>query len=101
MSINKGDLNNSFYSKIMLFGEYSIICGSMALTIPYSHFNGSLKFINNNHYTDLDFAQRSNHLLHEYYQQYLEPIAQNGGMPNKFNHKLFKKDIDEGLYFES
>ncbi len=85
----------------MLFGEYSIICGSMAVTIPYSHFNGSLKFINKNHYTDLDFARRSNELLREYYQQYLLPTAENGNLPNKFNYKLLEKEIDEGLYFES
>lgn len=101
MSANKERLNNSFYSKIMLFGEYSIICGSMALTIPYSHFNGSLKFINKNHYTDLDFARRSNQLLREYYQQYLQPIAEKNGLPDKFNYKLFGKELDEGLYFES
>ena len=101
MSINKGTVNSPFYSKIMLFGEYSIICGSMALTIPYSHFNGSLKFINKNHYTDLDFARRSNQQIREYYQQYILPIADKGGLPKKFNYKLFAKEIDEGLYFES
>ena len=101
MSSSKENLNNSFYSKIMLFGEYSIICGSMALTIPYSHFNGSLKFINKNHYTDLDFARRSNSQLRKYYTEYLQPIAENGGLPEKFNHKLFEKEINEGLYFES
>ena len=101
MSSIKENLNNSFYSKIMLFGEYSIICGSMALTIPYSHFNGSLKFINKNHYTDLDFARRSNSQLRKYYLEYLQPIAENGGLPERFNHKLFEKEINEGLYFES
>ena len=101
MSANKERLNNSFYSKIMLFGEYSIICKSMALTIPYSHFNGSLKFINKNHYTDLDFARRSNQQLREYYQQYLLPTAKKGTLPLKFNHKLMGEEIDEGLYFES
>ena len=101
MSSIKENSNNSFYSKIMLFGEYSIICGSMALTIPYSHFNGSLKFINKNHYTDLDFARRSNSQLRKYYLEYLLPIAENGGLPERFNHKLFENEINEGLYFES
>ena len=85
----------------MLFGEYSIICGSMALTIPYSHFNGSLKFINKNHYTDLDFARRSNQQLREYYKQYLQPMAENGKLPDKFNAELLGKELNEGLYFES
>ena len=100
MSIKK-EGNNHFDSKIMLFGEYSIICNSMALTIPYSHFNGSLKFMNNNHYTHLDFARRSNKQLLEYYQKYLLPIAENGSLPGKFNYKLMGKEINEGLYFES
>lgn len=101
MSANKETLTNPFYSKIMLFGEYSIICGSMALTIPYSHFNGSLNFINKNQYTDLDFARGSNQQLREYYQQYLLPTAEKGGLPEKFNYKLLGKEIDAGLYFES
>lgn len=101
MSINKQNHNNSFDSKIMLFGEYSIICNSMALTIPYSHFNGSLRFINKNHYTDLDFARNSNQQLREYYEQYIEPIAKKNGLPSKFNHKLLEKEIGDGLYFES
>lgn len=101
MSAKKKIRNNSFYSKIMLFGEYSIICGSMALTIPYSHFNGSLKFINKNHYTDLDFARRSNRQLREYFKQYLQPMAEKGNLPDKFNAELLRNDLNEGLYFES
>ena len=73
----------------------------MALTIPYSHFNGSLRFINKNHYTDLDFARNSNQQLREYYEQYIEPIAKKNGLPSKFNHKLLEKEIGDGLYFES
>ena len=101
MSKNKETLNNPFHSKIMLFGEYSIIYGSMALTIPYSHFNGSLNFINKNQYTDLDFARSSNRQLRDYFQKYLQPTGEKGGLPEKFNYQLLGKDIDEGLYFES
>lgn len=101
MSKKKAQRTNSFDSKIMLFGEYSIICNSMALTIPYSHFNGSLKFINKNHYTDLDFARHSNKQLLNYYQHYIYPLAEQKSLPSKFNHKLFKKELAKGLYFES
>ncbi|MGV8964005.1 MAG: mevalonate kinase [Candidatus Saccharimonadaceae bacterium] len=101
MSENKETLNNPFHSKIMLFGEYSIIYESMALTIPYSHFNGSLNFINKNQYTNLDFARSSNKQLREYYQKHLLPTAMKGDLPKKFNFKLLGKEIDEGLYFES
>src|SRR5690606_38290491 len=101
MSENKDTLHNPFHSKIMLFGEYSIIFGSMALTIPYSHFIGSLQFGNKNKSTDLDFAHRSNQQLREYYQQYLLPTGVQGILPEGFNYKLLGKEIDDGLYFES
>ena len=90
----------TFHSKIMLFGEYSIILGSMGLTIPYAHFNGSLGFINKNKYTDLDFARRSNNLLIDYYV-YLEQLNQKHELPEDFDISHLKKDLDSGLYFES
>lgn len=101
MSTNKERNDNTFHSKIMLFGEYSIIFGSMALTIPYSHFRGSLQFANKNHSPNLDFAHRSNQQLSHYYQQYLLPTGEQGNLPAGFNYKLLGKEIDEGLYFES
>ena len=55
--------NETFYAKILLFGEYSIMCDSMALTVPYTHFKGELSFINDDKYTDLDFAAESNKSL--------------------------------------
>ena len=101
MSTHKERTDKTFHSKIMLFGEYSIIFGSMALTIPYSHFNGSLQFVNTNNSIDLDFAHRSNQQLREYYQQYLLPAEVQGILPEGFNYKLLGKEIDDGLYFES
>ena len=41
-----------FYAKVMLFGEYSVICDSMGLTMPYTHFTGELSFISDEKYTD-------------------------------------------------
>lgn len=89
-----------FYSKIMLFGEYSIILDSMGLTIPYAHFNGELGFINKNRYTDLDFARRSNRQLTDYYR-YLAELENQHRLPENFNLQQMARDIDEGLYFES
>jgi len=98
----KENSNNSsiFHSKIMLFGEYSIILGSMGLTIPYAHFNGSLEFINKDRYTDLDFAKRSNKLLTQYYD-YIVSLTQTNRLPENFDAQRMGKDIERGLYFES
>jgi mevalonate kinase len=97
MQKKAGDI---FFSKIMLFGEYTIIKGSMGLTIPYSHFNGQLAFPNRESYTDLAFAQRSNQHLYDFWY-YLQSMVNNKSMLSNFNTEQLKKDLDNGLYFES
>jgi len=89
-----------YYSKVMLFGEYSIILGSMGLTIPYAHFNGELKFINKTSYTDLDFAQNSNQQIREL-NNYISDLKKNKQLLHDFNSDKLNKDLDDGLYFES
>ena len=89
-----------FYAKILLFGEYSIMCDSMALTVPYTHFKGELSFINEDKYTDLAFAEESNKSLREFYD-YLKGLKNRGELIFDFNLDRFKADLDEGLYFES
>ncbi|MFP4448565.1 MAG: hypothetical protein ACLFPH_07500 [Bacteroidales bacterium] len=89
-----------FYAKIMLFGEYSIINNSMALTIPYSHFNGELKYIFQDNYTDYDFARQSNLELYNYLG-YLKKLKKNNQLPVDFDIESFSADLKKGLYFES
>lgn len=91
MSIN----NNIFHAKVLLFGEYSILLNSNGLTIPYSHFNGSLSFIKKDSYTDLNFAHNSNEHLKSY-AKYLDENA-----TDIIDTKTFVKDVENGLYFES
>jgi mevalonate kinase len=89
-----------FYAKIMLFGEYSVICDSMALTIPYSHFTGVLNFINQEQYTDYELAVESNRHLRSYLK-YLKGIQDGKASRFKLDLERFEKDIDNGLFFES
>ncbi len=89
-----------YYAKIMLFGEYSVICDSMALTIPYAHFKGELSFINDERFSDYYFAQTSNKYLAEYLE-YLKELKQKGQLKFKFDLERFEDDINRGLYFES
>ncbi len=89
-----------FYSKILLFGEYSILCDSMGLTIPYTHFKAELSFIMDNKYTDLDYARSSNKLLAQYIP-YLEDLKERGELKCVFNIDAFTNDIKRGLYLES
>jgi mevalonate kinase len=87
-----------FYAKILLFGEYSVIQGSMALSAPYGHFRGELSFIGEDKYTDYDFALESNHMLENYLKAL---IQENDGIYRIIDLKSFEKDIAQGLYFES
>lgn len=84
-----------FYSKILLFGEYSILFDSNGLTIPYSHFNGSLSYTNSKGYTDLDYAHESTMQLRKY-AEYLKKEAST-----IIDLTKLSTDLDKGLYFES
>ncbi len=93
MPLNK--LNHIFYSKILLFGEYSLLLDSNGLSIPYSHFNGRLTFIHKESYTDLEYAKKSNKQLIEY----CDFIEKN--YPNYIDINAFTQDLNRGLFFES
>ncbi len=90
----------AFYAKILLFGEYSVITGSMALTIPYGHFSGELSFIHEDKYTNYDFARWSNLQLRSLFD-YISNTRQHHDTELKLDMQRFRDDIDNGLYFES
>ena len=50
-------MSESFYSKILLFGEYSIIQGSDGLAIPFSKYSGVLKVGPVDHQGPLDLCE--------------------------------------------
>jgi mevalonate kinase len=84
----------------MLFGEYGVIRDSMALTIPYSHFTGELRFINQDQYTKFELAQESNKHLRGFLH-YLKSLKNQAGLKDKLDLVRLENDIDKGLYFES
>lgn len=92
--------NETFYAKILLFGEYSIMCDSMALTVPYTHFKGELSYVNDDKYTNLDFAAESNKSLYEF-AIYLKDLMKKGELLFEIDFDAFEKDVEAGLYFES
>lgn len=88
----------SFNSKILLFGEYSIIQDSMGLTLPYNEFNGKLSF----NASDIkeQFITESNEHLQEF-AAYLETLILNNTLPIDFDITAFKNDVANGMYFQS
>jgi len=89
-----------FYAKIMLFGEYSVICNSMGLIIPYAHFKGELGFLNKYRYTDYDFAIESNKMLKDYHSHLMD-LHQKGELKCNLELDHFKRDLSKNLFFES
>ncbi len=86
----------SFYSKILLFGEYGIIKDSKGLSIPYNFYNGALKT------TDRPNAiqERSNRHLKRF-ARYLTELESPLIKETDFDIDTFQADIEEGLYFDS
>ncbi len=85
-----------FYAKILLLGEYGVIMGSRALTIPFTHFMGELSNLNEEKYTDNAFALESNRQL----QQYVVWLKSKPEATHLLNINKLEEDISKGLYFE-
>ena len=89
-----------FYGKILLFGEYSVMCDSMALTVPYTHFQGELSFFNEDKYTNQAFATESNKVLKEFYQ-HLQSLNSKAELLASLDLNRLNNDLNHGMYFES
>ncbi|MDO9182138.1 MAG: mevalonate kinase, partial [Bacteriovorax sp.] len=85
--------DKKFYSKIILFGEYSVIQNSMALLIPYSLFEGKLTFRRDNT-TVIDSELKA-------FSLYLKQLIDSGQLNFQFDQTSFEFDISQGLYFDS
>lgn len=93
------DKASTFHSKILLFGEYSIIQDSMGLTVPYDIFKGSLTF-EPKEGLDPDFVTQSNQNLHQFLT-YLRAQIAAGHLNFDFDDAAFESDINNGIYFHS
>ena len=89
----------TFYAKILLFGEYTVIFNSMGLAVPYTKFNGQLRFMDEKQHGGDAFAVESNRQL-ELFAQYLSEIAGQDD-ERTFDTGRLESDIRKGLYFES
>ena len=82
-----------FYAKILLFGEYGIIKDSKGLAIPYNSYQGALKKT-----PQVSETAKDSNLKLEKYFTYLSNLKTELVV---FNLQEFRKDLDEGMYFDS
>jgi mevalonate kinase len=85
--------SKSFSSKIILFGEYSMIQHSNALLIPYSLFEGKLMFRTSND------GSRDPEL--RAFATYIKSLQKDGSLNFEFDLSSFEFDVGQGLYFNS
>lgn len=88
----------TYPAKILLFGEYSILLGSSALGTPFSYFNASLAFPDEDHGEDSDMAKKSNLDLKRMAGYFSTPSTD---LENILDLQRLANDIDAGLYFAS
>ncbi len=86
--------SRSFKSKILLFGEYTLIKGSMALSIPFGKYSGQLLFDTESRNSE------SNHYSVAYLLDYLYFLMESG-FHEQIDLHVFKQDIEHGLFFET
>lgn len=85
-----------FHSKVLIFGEYSILYNSKALTMPLKQFKGKFNFN-----PSCIKSKSSNASLRAFCRHMIKnhfPIDEQG---NIINVKRFQLELDKGLYFES
>lgn len=81
-------------SKILLFGEYTVLRGSAALALPFPMFGGHWAF-------------REKRGPHEGQQQlwgwltYLQDLQKQGKLLHDLDLILLEEDLERGMYFES
>ncbi len=86
--VEKIGLMKEFYSKLLLFGEYTVIKGSAALAIPYQRYSGQWRFAKE--------KTKSNKILGEWLV-----YLQQQTLDFDFQFDRFAADLANGLTFDS
>ena len=87
-------MRDRYYSKVILFGEYSMIFDATALMIPLKRFSAQWQFPQSRNKAA---SLTSNHSL----KQFCKYLSENETLSNLFDLQTFNKDLDEGLFLAS
>lgn len=83
-----------FNSKLLLFGEYGLMAGAMALSVPFSKFSASLDF-------DMDELNQDSTAEIENLYRYLKKDKGILNLNYKFDLQRMKNNLQNGLYLKS
>ena len=87
-------MRDRYYSKVILFGEYSMIFDSTALMIPLKRFSAQWQFPQSRNRAA---SLTSNQSL----KRFRRYLVENEALSNLFDLQAFEKDLDEGLFLAS
>lgn len=91
--MERNKIEKNFFSKILLFGEYSVIQHSKGLCMPYTLFDGKLTFRRDNS-SVIDPELKA-------FSQFLKQLQDSNQLIFAFDVTSFEFDISQGLYFDS
>ena len=87
-------MRDRYYSKVILFGEYSMIFDATALMIPLKRFSAQWQFPQSRNKTA---SLTSNQSL----KQFCKYLSENESLLNLFDLQAFNKDLNDGLFLAS
>ena len=87
-------MRDRYYSKVILFGEYSMIFDATALMIPLKRFSAQWQFPQSRNRTA---SLTSNQSL----QRFCQYLSENEDLSNLFNLQALRRDLNDGLFLSS
>ena len=87
-------MRDRYYSKVILFGEYSMIFDATALMIPLKHFSAQWQFPQSRNRAS---SLTSNQSL----KQFCKYLSENETLSNLLDLQVLSKDLNEGLFLAS
>ena len=87
-------MRDRYYSKVILFGEYSMIFDATALMIPLKRFSAQWQFPQSRNRTA---SLTSNQSL----QRFCQYLSENEELSNLFDLQALRRDLNDGLFLAS
>ena len=87
-------MRDRYYSKVILFGEYSMIFDATALMIPLKRFSAQWQF-------PLSRNKAASMTSNQSLKRFCQYLSDNETLSNLFNLKAFDDDLSQGLFLAS
>lgn len=87
-------MRDRYYSKVILFGEYSMIFDATALMIPLKRFSAQWQF-------PLSYNRAASLPSNQSLKRFCQYLSENEALSSLFDLQALEKDLDEGLFLTS